>query len=44
MLRPRLHHGPPLLKQVSAVISGLGLVLDRVRQGPLGEIARIAIL
>jgi hypothetical protein len=44
MFRPRLHHRPALLKQVGPVIRRLRLVADRVRQGPLGEIASVAIL
>jgi hypothetical protein len=35
MVTPSLHQCPTLLKQVSAPVRRLGLVLDRVREGHL---------
>ena len=41
---PVLHHLPPLLEQISAVIGGFCRVADSMGEGTFGQVPRIFVL
>lgn len=41
---PVLHHLPPLLEQIGAVVGGFGRVADSVGEGTFGQVPWVSVL